>query len=161
VHSESGDFREALAMALPYSDDLRTKLLEAYESGVGSLRELAGQFRVSWGYSKKIRARQVHTGSKERVAQGRHGPPSRITEAEQASLRVWLREQPDLTEEELRERLALSGVVVSKSRVGQLLRKMGMRRKKNHSMLSSGILRPTCNGDRSSSSKSVRSRRKS
>jgi transposase len=148
-------------MALPYSDDLRSKLLEAYEAGVGSLRELAGQFRVSWGYSKKIRAHQVRTGSKERVGPRRHGPPSRISEAAQESLLAWLREQPDLTEQELRERLAVSGVVVSKSRVGQLLRKMGMRRKKNRSMLSNGTLPPTSNGDRSSSSKSARSRRKS
>jgi uncharacterized protein YneF (UPF0154 family) len=49
----------------------------------------------------------------------------------QAHLRGWLREQPDLTEAELRERLAGSGVQVSKSRVGQVLRQMGERRKKN------------------------------
>lgn len=49
-------------MALLYSDDLRCKLLEAYEAGVGSLRESANQFRVSWGYSKKVRAHQVRTG---------------------------------------------------------------------------------------------------
>jgi hypothetical protein len=30
-------------------------LLEAYEAGAGTLRELASQFRVSWGYSKKVR----------------------------------------------------------------------------------------------------------
>ena len=60
-------------MAQPYSDDLRCKLLEAYAAGVGSLRELAAQFRVSWGYSKKIRAQQVHTGQKERPVQLRHG----------------------------------------------------------------------------------------
>ena len=148
-------------MALPYSDDLRCKLLEAYEAGVGSLRELASQFRVSWGYGKKVRAHQVRTGSKERVVQQRHGPPSRMTEAVQENLRVWLSAQPDLTEEELRERLAVSGVMVSKSYVGKVLRKMGMRRKKNRSMLSSEILRPTSNDDKSSSSKSARSRRKS
>jgi hypothetical protein len=36
-------------MAQPYSDDLRLKLLDAYEAGVGSLRKLAAQFCVSWG----------------------------------------------------------------------------------------------------------------
>ena len=118
-------------MALPYSDDLRCKLLEAYEAGAGSLRELARQFRVSWGYSKKVRAHQVRTGSKQRVVQQRHGPPSRLSEAVQENLRAWLSAQPDLTEDELRERLAGSGVVVCKSCVGKVLRKMGMRRKKN------------------------------
>jgi hypothetical protein len=41
-------------MAGPYSDDLRCKLLEAYEAG-RALAELAQPFRVSFGYSKKIR----------------------------------------------------------------------------------------------------------
>ena len=56
-------------MPQPYSDDLRSKLLEAYEAGQGTLRELARQFRVSWGYSKKIRRQQLRTGQKERVVQ--------------------------------------------------------------------------------------------
>ena len=107
-------------MPQPYSDDLRSKLLESYEAGVGSLRELAAQFRVSWGYSKKIRAHQVRTGNKTRPEQFRHGPESCMREAVRDNLRNWLREQPDLTEAELRERLAAAGVQVSKSRVGQV-----------------------------------------
>src|ERR1035437_10234540 len=55
-------------MAQPYSDDLRCKFLEAYESGAGSLRELARQFRVSLSYGKKIRGQQKRTGQKERPA---------------------------------------------------------------------------------------------
>lgn len=148
-------------MALPYSDDLRSKLLEAYEAGAGSLRELAVQFRVSWGYSKKVRAQQLRTGSKHRVRQQRHGPTSRIGEAAQEKLRTWLIEQPDLTEEELRQRLAAAGVTVSKSRIGQLLRTMGMKRKKNRSMPSSETLRSISSGDSSSSSGSLILRRKS
>ena len=116
-------------MAQPYSNDLRVKMLEAYEAGAGSLRELASQFRVSWGYSKKIRAHQVRTGEKVRPVQLRHGPVSRISEAEREKLRTWLRERPDLTIAELRERLAGEGVAVSWSRVGQMLRKMGLVRK--------------------------------
>lgn len=131
-------------MALPYSDDLRTKLLEAYEAGAGSLRELASQFRVSWGYSKKIRAHQVRTGNKERTRQQRSGPISRIPEKLQKDLIVWLR-----------ERLAARGVAVSKSRVGQLLRKLGMKRKKNRSTPLSGILRPTSSAGKSSSTRSA------
>src|SRR5215813_13318643 len=45
----------------PIRDDLRCKLLEAYEAGRGSLQELAKEFGVSWGYSKKIRAQQLKT----------------------------------------------------------------------------------------------------
>ena len=137
-------------MAQPYSDDLRCKLLEAYEAGAGSLRQLAAQFRVSWGYTKKIRKQQLASGRKERPVQNRHGPLSRMNAAVQESLRTWLREQPDLTEAELHERLADQGVQVVKSRVGQVLRQMGLRRKKKRFTRPSVIARPTASGAESS-----------
>ncbi|HKM83913.1 MAG TPA: hypothetical protein VJY15_23525 [Candidatus Acidoferrum sp.] len=146
-------------MAQPYSDDLRCKFLEAYEAGAGSLRELARQFRVSLSYGKKIRGQQKHTGQKERSPQSQHGPVSRVTEAAKDRLRSWLQEQPDLTEVELRERLQASGVSVCKSRVGQVLREMGLRRKKNLSTPKNATPRRTSNGVKRSASKSVRSRR--
>ena len=148
-------------MAQPYSDDLRSRLLEAYEAGVGGLKELAVQFRVSWGYSKKIRAQQLRTGQKNRPKQLRHGPPSQMSSEVQERLRGWLREQPDLTEAELRERLAGTGILVSKSRVGQVLRQMGLRRKKNLSMRPNAKPRPTSSGAKSFSPPSPRSRRRS
>ena len=37
---------------------------ESYQAGGGSLQEAAKQNRVSWGYSKKIRAQQLRTGRK-------------------------------------------------------------------------------------------------
>jgi transposase len=120
----------AKKMPKAYSDDLRCKLLEAYEAGAGSLQRLAVQFRVSWGFAKKIRRQQLATGQKERPVQKRHGPVSRIHAAMREKLRGWLREQPDLTEAELQERLAGAGVHVVKSRVGQVLREMSLRRKK-------------------------------
>lgn len=120
-------------MAQAYSNDLRFKLLEAYEVGTSSLRELAAQFRVSWGYAKKIRSQQLRSGKRERGEQLRRGPISRMTEQGRESLRGWVRKQPDLTEAELCARLAAAGVQVCQSRVGQVLREMGLRRKKNAS----------------------------
>ncbi len=146
-------------MPLAYSDDLRTKLLEAYEAGGGSLRQLSIQFRVSWAWAKKIHVQQLRTGRKERVPQKRHGVPSRVGAAERELLCVWLREQPDQTEEELRRRLADAGVKVCTSRIGQLLRQMGMRRKKNRSTRASATARRTSGGARSSSAKSAPSSR--
>lgn len=146
-------------MPLPYSDDLRTKLLDAYEAGAGSLRQLAIQFRVSWGYTKKIRAQQLQTGGKLRVEQRRRGYPSRVGTRERERLCAWLRERPDLTEEELRQRLAATGVKVCASRIGQLLRQMGMRRKKSRSTPKSATPKPISGGARSSVSRSVPSTR--
>lgn len=45
-------------MAQPYSDDLRCAILLANEAGEGTLEELAEDFGVSHGYSKKIRRQQ-------------------------------------------------------------------------------------------------------
>ena len=137
-------------MAIPYSDDLRSKLLGAYEAGAGSLRSLAAQFRVSWGYAKKIRMQQLHSGDKQRRVQRRHGPASRIPAPAQERVRDWVREQADLTEAELCERLQGIGVSVGRSRVGRLLRQMGLRCKKNLSPRPRGTRKPTASGGKSS-----------
>src|SRR5215470_10596241 len=105
-------------MPKAYSDDLRCKLLEAYEAGRGTLQELAEQFRVSWGYSKKIRREQLRTGQKERVAQAQHGPVSCVTPMVQEQLRAAVRQQPDVTLAELQQRIQnSSGVWLSRSLV--------------------------------------------
>jgi transposase len=121
-------------MPRAYSDDLRCKLLEAYEAGRGSLQELAGQFGVSWGYSKKIRAQQLRTGRKQRPPQLQHGPASRLTAAVEQQLRFALRQQPDLTLVEMQQRLAeRAGLSISRSRLWVWLQRLGLRHKKNRS----------------------------
>ncbi len=125
-------------MAQPFSDDLRGRILEAYERKEGSQQELARRFGVSFEYVRKIRRHWRRNGQKQRVPQSRHGRLSRVTDAVKERMRGWLHEQPDLTEAELRERLADSSVQVSKSRVGQVLRLMGLRRKKNASRIRAG-----------------------
>ena len=122
------------SMPRAYSDDLRCKLLEAYEAGRGSLQELGKQFGVSWGYSKKIRAQQLRTGRKQRPAQSQHGPASRLTAGVEQQLRSLLRQQPDLTLAELQPRLAArAGVGISRSRLWVWLQRLGLRHKKNRS----------------------------
>jgi transposase len=117
-------------MPKAYSDDLRCKLLERYEAGAGSLQQLAVQFHVSGGLPRRSGRSSWPLVKKERPVQRRHGPISRIGAAMQEKLCAWLQEQPDLTEAELQERLASQGVHVVKSRVGQVLRQIGLRRKK-------------------------------
>ena len=84
--------------------------------------ELAGvvakQFRVSWAYSKKIRAQPLRTGRKERPQKRQHGPASRSTPAVEQQLRSALRQQPDLTLAEVPQRLAeRAGISLSRSRL--------------------------------------------
>ena len=125
-------------MAQPISDDLRSRILEAFEAGAGCLRVLATQFRVSWGYCKKIRMQQLRSGEKKRPPQRRHGPVSCMTDEVQKQVRDWVGAQPDLTELELCERLAGIGVQASRSLIGRLLRRMGLRLKKNSSRSRTG-----------------------
>jgi transposase len=121
-------------MPRAYSDDLRCRILLAYERGEGSLAGLARRFEVGGDYVKKIRRQQLRTGQKERVPQLRHGPVSRITAAIEQQLRAHLRAQPDLTLWELRQRLRqASGVELSKSLLWLCLQRLELRRKKNPS----------------------------
>lgn len=118
-------------MPQAYSDDLRIKLLDAYEAGEGSLAKLAVRFRVSVGYAEKIHAHLARTGSKLRAPQLRHGPVSRIDETAREKLLALVNEQPDRTLAELQQGLGQAGVRVCRSRVCQVLQAMGLRRKKN------------------------------
>ena len=50
-----------------FSDDLRRRILGAYERGEGTQRELADRFRVGYEYVRKIRKQQLRNGQMERV----------------------------------------------------------------------------------------------
>lgn len=133
-------------MAKAYSNDLRRKLLEAYDRGEGSLRELAERFGVSSPYAWKISAQRKRSGQVERVEQ-RHGPESKVTRAVEQQLRTWVRQQPDLTLVEIQERLwETARLPVSVPRVWQVLRRMKLRLKKSHSTPRNKTLRRISGG---------------
>ena len=120
-------------MAKAYSNDLRRKVLEVYDRGEGSLRELAERFGVSSPYAWKISSQRKRTGQMERVEQ-RHGPESRVTTDVEEQLRSWVRQQPDLTLVELQERLwETARLPVSLARLWQVLRRLPLRLKKSRS----------------------------
>lgn len=122
-------------MASAYSNDLRRKLLEAYERNEGSLAELADRFSVSLGWAKKISAHKTRTGRVEREPGKPRGPASKITAELEQQLREWIAAQADLTLAELQLRLYRScRVEVSLSRLWTVLKNMGMRLKKSRSM---------------------------
>jgi transposase len=119
-------------MPRAYSDDLRWKLLQAYAAGRGSLEELASQFGVSYGYTKKIRGQHLQTGGVERPRQMRHGPTGRLNAEIKQYLRAVVARQPDVTLAELCQRLrSAHQVEISRSRLWCWLRSLGLRHKKN------------------------------
>jgi transposase len=108
-------------MPQTYSNDLRRKFFEAYDSGEGTLEEVAERFRVSVGWAKKISARRTRTG--ESNAPGwRGGRPNRVTAVVREWIREQIRRQPDITFAELQAGLWM--VVV---------RQLGLRLKKSRS----------------------------
>ena len=116
-----------MMMARPYSDDLRQKLLEAYDQGKGSLVELAERFGVSPGWAWKISSARKRTGRIERASY-RPGPKRRIDEQLLAGL---LRDHADATLVELQAELQKkSGLGCSTQHLWRVLQRMGFRLKK-------------------------------
>ena len=146
-------------MAQAYGDDLRRKFLLAYDRGEETLEELASRFLVSVGWAKKISAQRNRSGQAERL---RHQPgrkPHAGIEAQQKVI-SWISAKPDLTLSEIQMKLsAEAGVKLSLPQIWYLLRKLGLRLKKSHSMPASEIRKPTASSAKSSSRISARSRR--
>jgi transposase len=118
----------------PYSVDLRQKILQEYESGERSQREIAEIFHVSISFMESLLRQFRATGQ---IAPKPHagGPPSRIDDRARQLLRDWLQAQSDLTLEELAERLDTTlGIRVCISRLCRVLQELGLRRKKRVSM---------------------------
>lgn len=117
-------------MPKPYSEDLREKLLAAWDRRELMQEDLARQFDVSVSYLRSIIRRRDLTGSsKPKAPAGGVAPtltPEHLT---------WLDEEiartPDATHQELAERLAERGAPkVSRQNIGRAVAKLGLTRKK-------------------------------
>ena len=143
-------------MAKAYSNDLRCKLLTAYDRGQGSLRELAELFSVSYDWAKKISRQRLRSQQMERVAQSRHGVASRVTPEVEAELLRQLREQPDRTLADLQKGLQQAvGIGISSQHLWRVLKGLGVRLKKSHSTQRSETRKPIKSSGQSSSKKSA------
>ena len=148
-------------MAKAYSNDLRRRFLSAYEQGEGTLEELAERFMVSLAYGKKLRGQLQRTGQMERVEQ-RRGTPRKLLDQPREQLRHWLLAVPDLTLDQLQQKLGEDcGVQISRAQVARALKRMGLRLKKSHSTPTNATAKKTAVGEKSLSNVSARSRRKS
>ena len=106
-----------------YSDDLRRKLIEAWESNRDTQQELADQFGVSLGWVEKVLRRWHDTGHSE-VLEFRPGPPPLLSPTRLEKLVL---QHPDATLAELAYRLQVSGATVCRA-----LQRMDLPRKKSH-----------------------------
>lgn len=122
-----------------YSDDLRRKIVAAYERGHRSQREIAELFGVSPATVRNFVRRKRERGSPDALPRA-GGAPARIDEAARAELRQLIALAPDATLEEARSRLHEVGVRVGLSAVCRALSKLGLARKKSRSTPASATL---------------------
>jgi transposase len=120
---------ELLPSMAALSDDLRARVIDAVENEKASFREVAERFKVGKTWVGKIVQRFRTTGDASAYLPI-GGPGPSLDEAARAQLQAWLREQPDLTHQQLADRLADQGTRVDRSTVGRTLREMGWTRKK-------------------------------
>jgi transposase len=118
-------------MARPYSRDLRERVVEAVEAGQ-SRQAAARRFGVSASFAIKLLQRWQETGKFEAKQVG--GQKDYALRRHEALVRQLMSSHPDLTIDELNDRLGANGISISRAAVGRFLVALGLTRKKRRSM---------------------------
>ena len=117
-----------------YSLDLRQKIVESYEAGGITQRQLAAGFRVSTFFVVKVLGLHRRGESLAAKRRGGHLKPI-LTKQMREYLREQLRLQNDLTLPELSSRVSKQfGLTVSTPTLCRALQAMNLRRKKRVSL---------------------------
>lgn len=120
-----------------YSTDLRDRVIEAYDAGRGSSRQLAVVFGVSSAWIRKLLWLRRETGTVAAKVY-RRGPRPRLSDGQLARLAELVRQHPDATLCELRHRLRVNCSVVT---IHRALVKLGLSYKKSRSVPASRTVR--------------------
>jgi transposase len=117
-----------------YSIDLRQKFLHAWERRLGSQQAIANIFGVSLSFVEQLLCRHRTTGD---MVPKPHGGGQRpcLDAAAQAQVRRLVHHQSDATLEELCTRVAeTTGLRVSVPTLCRVVQRLGLPRRKSHSM---------------------------
>ena len=117
-------------MPVPYSQDLRDRVLRAYARGLRTT-QIARLFEVSPAWARRVKQRFRETGSTSAKPMGGPG----VTVVDRQQLAALVQRHPDATLSELREYL---GVQCALSTLCVALKKMGLTFKKNDSRRRTG-----------------------
>lgn len=110
-----------------YSQDLRDRVVAACDAGRLPRAQIAAQFAVSTAWIRRLLQRRRTTGSYAALPQ-RAGRKCKIVGPDAQRLMDLVRDQPDATLAELRQRL---DVAVSLGVVGATLHRLNLPRKKS------------------------------
>jgi transposase len=123
---------EEMAMK-PYSTDLRTRVVQAYENREGAMRQLATTFRVSLSFVRRLLKHYRETGS---VAPKPHGggAPAKVDGSGLEVVQTLVQAAPDATLRELCQRFEeQSQLSISVATMSRVLAQLRLTRKKNFS----------------------------
>jgi transposase len=112
-------------MGAPYSQDLRDRVLAAYDRGLRT-KFIATTFAISPAWARRLKQRRRETGETSARPMG----GATVVKIDRVRLAALVRQQPDATLAELRERL---GVTVAISAVSMALKALGLSFKKRRS----------------------------
>jgi transposase len=139
-----------------YSEDLRERVMAACDEGSQTIKQVAAMFQVSVAWIHKLRKRRRDHHSIAALPRG-HGPEPKLGDKHRQRLGELVREDPDATLEQLRERLR---VEVSLSTVWRALARLGITFKKSRSTRANATDRMSWPIAKSSANASPRSTRK-
>jgi len=108
------------------SIDIRERILKAYDKGGVNRQEVADRFDVSFGMVKKLLRQRKLLGNVAPLDYRCGGKP-KITAEHKERMKDFLLEKPDLTLEELKEKLELDCTIQA---IHYVLEGMGMSYKK-------------------------------
>lgn len=118
-------------MPAPLSDDLRRRIVAAYQAGEGTLREIAERFQVGSASVTRLLRLERETGSIEPKTYTRTAE-TRVRAEDIPLLKSWLSENPSLTQDELARRYEReTGRAVSQRTISRVLSQAGITRKKS------------------------------
>lgn len=120
-------------MAAPYSQDLRDRVLAAYDRGMKT-NEIALVFDISPAWARRVKQRRREFGETTPRKVGNPG----ICKVDRSQLAELVRQHPDATLAELREKL---GIICGLSTICTALKKLGLSFKKRSSTRRSRIVR--------------------
>lgn len=113
-------------MARSYSQDLRDKVLAAYDRGMKT-KQIAEAFGVCTAWARGVRQRRREHGETSARKRGTPG----VRKIDRERLAALVAEQPDATGPELRQRL---GVECTDAAIYAVLKQLGLTYKKRRSM---------------------------
>ena len=127
-------------MPVSYSEDLRRRVIAAWEAKEGSQRHLAQRFKVRLSFVRNLLRQYRQNGEIEAKQRGGYQKPT-IQNEHLSLIKSWVEEKNDLLLSELCDRLAEStGIRISISTMHRAVEKLNLRCKKKVSMQVSKIL---------------------